>query len=133
MNKKILAVLSVILLAVLACGTMPATQIPTEPTPSPSPSATPTSISTPSIKSTGVTQETVPPVEMYVTAAKALNVRKLPTEHSPSIGNLLAGERINLLADTTGKPFCDTGWLRIDFYGHEGWVNAEFISGVPCE
>lgn len=133
MNKKLLAACFIFLLAVLACGTMPVTITPAVSTDTAYPSASPTSRIITSIKSTDTPEATPSPVDSVVTAIKALNVRTSPTEHSPSIGILLAKDSVNILVDTTGAPICESGWVKIDFEGQVGWVNTVFISGNICQ
>lgn len=62
-----------------------------------------------------------------VTASEALNVRTGPAVTYPTTSYLLAGWRVEIVSECVG------GWVRIEYSGMTGWVNADYLSGSICD
>jgi uncharacterized protein YgiM (DUF1202 family) len=99
-------------------------------TPTSTPSLTPSATLDPILSNTGILDTGTPtPTPARVIAIEALNVRKSPSEDSPTVGYYKNGDLVTL----TGR--CDSGWAEIRFVwdgGETAWVNADFISAKNC-
>ena len=63
-----------------------------------------------------------------VTASEALNVRTGPAvTYQTTSFYLLAGWRVEIVSECVG------GWVRIEYSGMTGWVNADYLSGSICD
>lgn len=64
-----------------------------------------------------------------VAAAEALNVRTGPAVTYPTTSfYLLAGWRVEIVSECVG------GWVKIEYSGMTGWVNADFLNdGSVCQ
>ncbi len=76
------------------------------------------------------TQPAVLPTDQalaVVAAAEALNVRTGPAVTYPTTSYLLAGWRVEIVSECVG------GWVKIEYSGMTGWVNADYLSGSICD
>ena len=78
------------------------------------------------------TEKPVPTADILtviVTANKALNVRTGPAVTYPTTSfYLLAGWRVEIVSECVG------GWVKIEYSGMTGWVNADFLNdGSVCQ
>lgn len=62
-----------------------------------------------------------------VTASEALNVRTGPAVTYPTTSYLLAGWRVEIVSECVG------GWVKVEYNGMTGWVNADYLSGSICD
>lgn len=84
-----------------------------------------------SLQTSGTTGYPVPlaqPTQAEVTAMRSLNVRKLPGETHVIEFTLWSGESVQVRGSCTFS-----GWVWIHTEHGSGWVNADFLSGSPCE
>lgn len=63
-----------------------------------------------------------------VAAVVALNVRQHPHELATVLFNVFNGDIVTVVGECTVN-----GWVKIEYQGRRGWVNADYLSGSVCE
>lgn len=63
-----------------------------------------------------------------VIADEYLNVRTGPAVTYPPTIYLVAGSAIEIVSECAVN-----GWVKIEYQGRRGWVNADYLSGSICD
>ncbi len=130
-----MAIFTVLLMLLGACGPQSETQSPmqtqTEPAMTPAPAATPEPIpiSTTPPEETPIPAQTPQPTPIAAvigkavcTADESVNIREKADKSSAVLGALPAGETVDVIA-------YEDGWARIHHNGTDGYVNRDYLIG----